>query len=283
MRYYWALLLLFLPTLVRAEPCQRVVPLAPSLAEIVYELGMETRIAAVPAFTTYPAVAKQKPTIGALTDLNYEALLMQKPDMVLALSEFRERIPQIRQLGLVVEVFEHRSLRGVLESIDDIGAKCAVATQAHALVSKLKAGADNVRKRYASQAIQRVLVVVAEASGTAKSYFLSGTDGYFSDVLQLVAGKNVVQTETFGQSNISAEGILALDPDVIVEILPVEDKPEMVEAAIAEWRRIPGLRAVQNGRVHIFTKDYHTIPGPRFLQLAEDLGRILHPQVRLHE
>ncbi len=277
--------ILAVPWATAAQPCERIIPLAPSMAEVVYALGLGSKVLAVPAFTSYPDEAQKKPKIGALVDLNYELIVSLRPTIVLALSEFRERIEQLRSLGLRVETFEHRSLAGIMKSITQVGELCGVSERANELSTKLSAEIKSISEQYGGKKLKRVLVVVAEESGSggAKSYFLSGTDGYFSDVLKMVQGKNVVETATYGHPSLSAEGILALDPDNIIEILPVDDNSEAVRRALAQWNAIPGLRASREGQVHIFTKDYHTIPGPRFIELAKDLARALHAPRPLNE
>lgn len=279
------LIILAVPWVTAAQPCERIIPLAPSMAEVVYALGLGSKVQAVPAFTSYPAEALMRPKIGALVDLNYELIVSLRPTVVLALSEFRERIVQLQTLGLRVETFEHRSLAGIMKSITQVGDICGVADRAGELTVKLSAEIKRISEQYSGKKLKRVLVVVAEESGSgdAKSYFLSGTDGYFSDVLKMVGGKNVVETATYGHPSLSAEGVLALDPDNIIEILPVEENSAAVRRALAQWNTIPGLRAVRDGRVHIFTKDYHAIPGPRFIDLAKDLASALHAPRLLNE
>ena len=50
------------------------------------------------------------------------------------------------------------------------------------------------------------------------------------------------------------------------------------DAVLADWRSIPGARAVETGRVRVLSKAYAVRPGPRFILLVEDLARILHPE-----
>ena len=39
------------------------------------------------------------------------------------------------------------------------------------------------------------------------------------------------------------------------------------------------MAAVKDRRVLIFDQDYDFVPGPRFIQLVEQLARTLHPDV----
>ena len=41
----------------------------------------------------------------------------------------------------------------------------------------------------------------------------------------------------------------------------------------------PEIAAVQNKRIYVIAEDYSTIPGPRFVDIVEDLARVLHLEV----
>jgi iron complex transport system substrate-binding protein len=41
------------------------------------------------------------------------------------------------------------------------------------------------------------------------------------------------------------------------------------------------VKAVKQGRVHIFGEDYVTIPGPRFTLLLEQMATVLHPELQI--
>jgi iron complex transport system substrate-binding protein len=64
-------------------PPVRIVSLAPSITEILYDLGLEDRIAAVTVFCDYPKRAKDKPKIGGFANPSLEAIISARPDLVL--------------------------------------------------------------------------------------------------------------------------------------------------------------------------------------------------------
>jgi len=80
---------------------------------------------------------------------------------------------------------------------------------------------------------------------------------------------------------LSAEGILSLNPDVIVELVPdAAARKTPPERLRAEWSQLPGLHAVRKVRIEILTGDFLTIPGPRLLQTFAALGRALYPEMQ---
>ena len=71
---------------------------------------------------------------------------------------------------------------------------------------------------------------------------------------------------------LSAEGVMRLDPDVIIEF-----SSGATDAATRrrQWNRMRSLRAVQTGRVHVFTDEFLPVPGPRFVRFAETIARAI--------
>jgi iron complex transport system substrate-binding protein len=72
---------------------------------------------------------------------------------------------------------------------------------------------------------------------------------------------------------LSAEGVLRLDPDVIVEFAPEKGDPSALDR---QWNVLRSLRAVRSNRVYVFTEDFLSVPGPRFVRFTESVARVIH-------
>ena len=46
-----------------------------------------------------------------------------------------------------------------------------------------------------------------------------------------------------------------------------------------DWNSLSGVSAVKLGRVLLMGQDFMLIPGPRFILIAEELARIIHPEL----
>ena len=62
---------------------KRIIPLAPSLTEILYYLGLGDNVVGVTQFSDYPEEAKEKPLVGSYIDLNIEKIITLSPDLVI--------------------------------------------------------------------------------------------------------------------------------------------------------------------------------------------------------
>lgn len=262
--------------------CDRLISLAPSITESVYALGLGDHLVGVSRYSDYPEQARSKPRVGALLDPNYEAIVALKPTLVLGLSEFREKIPYLETLGLKTAVFEHRSLRGIGDSLRALGALCNRSEEAEKLASQNTARVEKVRQAVQGRPAVRAMVVVGESAGDGalSSLFLSGSDGFYNEVLSLAGGENVVKSRTLGVPSVSAEGVMSLNPDVIIEIVLANGGPALDHSAVRKsWSDVPSVSAVKNQRIFIVDQDYVSVPGPRFVNVLEDFAHYLHPEV----
>jgi iron complex transport system substrate-binding protein len=108
---------------------------------------------------------------------------------------------------------------------------------------------------------------------------VAGRGQWYDELIACAGGENAYPADGLAFPEVAQEGLIRLDPDVIVELVPeLESAKYSADDIVAEWRSIPGLRAVRGGRVHLLVGDYVSIPGPRFVDTLEDLARILHPE-----
>ncbi|HNT28447.1 MAG TPA: helical backbone metal receptor, partial [bacterium] len=70
-----------------AAPCSRIVSLAPSVTETLFELGLGSRLVGVTRYCTWPPEALKIPKIGGWHDPSLEAVIGVRPDTVLHLPE----------------------------------------------------------------------------------------------------------------------------------------------------------------------------------------------------
>ena len=109
------------------------------------------------------------------------------------------------------------------------------------------------------------------------SNFLAYVDsGFYDDLIRLAGGENAYREETLRFPALSAEGLVRLDPDVIIEMIPDLSPEDDRPGLLARWQEIPGLRAASQNQVHIVGGDYAVVPGPRFIELLEEMGEIIN-------
>src|SRR5512135_175408 len=128
------------------ETPQRIISLAPNMTEILFALGLGSRIAGVTNFCDYPAEAKRKPKVGGMSNPSLEAVISLKPDVVVMTidgnpREFEERL---RSLGIKTYVFRASRLRELPNGIRDLGRALGVPEEAEKFAREFEAAVKRV-------------------------------------------------------------------------------------------------------------------------------------------
>jgi len=266
----------------RVTDARRIVSLAPSITETLFTLGCGDRVAGATRYCNYPAAAKRVPRVGGYIDPSFERIAGLKPDLVVALRgpEHKRVRAYLRRMRLPLVAVDHESLSGIVASLESLGRACGAQNRGATLASKARQTLARVAARTRGRRRPRVLVVFGRAAvtGPLREVYVAGRKGLYDDVLRRAGGSNAFPRDVPAYPKVSAEGIAALDPDLIVELAPQLEREGITHAQLLEtWRRLPSLRAVRQGAVHILPGAFGEVPGPRFVDLVEHLSRLLHP------
>lgn len=259
----------------RAVP-RRIISLAPSVTETLFALGLGERVAGVTDYCDYPRAAARLPRVGGYITPNYEAVAALRPDLAVLLPEHADVRPKIAALGVEILPMDSRSVQGILDGMRRIGGRCGDPERAARLTEELEAGLSRVGRAAAGRPRPRVFLCVGRAAGPGglRSLHAAGPGGLHHDLILRAGGANAVPPGPASYPLFSAEAVLRLDPDVIVEFAPRQGDPAALRR---EWGALRSLSAVRGDRVFVFTHDFLSVPGPRLVRFIEDLARALHP------
>lgn len=261
---------------------RRIVSMAPSITETLCALGCEDRLIAVTDFCEFPPEVRNLPRVGGYLNPNLEAVVRLKPDLVIAPAGGENLTEKLRQLGLEVLTVDHRSVEGLFASLTILGERLAVKDQAQKLAHRWREQLDAVSEQCRGRPRPRVLLVVDRPLSEERLEGLCGVgrDGFLDEMIEIAGGKNVLEDSPVAFPVLSAEGVLRLDPEVIVDIqagkqLTPEDHPKLLRA----WQQVKEVSAVRNRRVYLLGNEVPVVPGPRMVELAKALARCFHPEV----
>ena len=264
-----------------AEP-RRIVSTAPSVTEILFALGLGDRVAGVSTFCRYPPEAAKLPKIGTFINPNLEPILGLRPDLVIVIKNPIGLAGRLEALGVRVLEVEQDSLAGIESSVQRIGEATGVPDRAAALNAGLREKFDRVRRSVAGRPKRRIAFLVGRSPGELQGMVAVGRASYLTELMEMAGGANVFADAGAAYPKVSLEGILARDPDVIVDMGEMADTAGVTEArkrAVVDlWRRYPALAAVRAGRVHAVADDIFVVPGPRAADAAQAFARLLHPE-----
>lgn len=258
----------------------RIVSLAPSVTETLFALGLGDRVVGVTRYCDYPPEALQKACVGGYFHPNYEAVVALHPDLIVSTSQSVR--PTFEKLRLPTLVVHHTSIDGILASIEAIGRTCDEEQNAEKLLADINGRLERVRRKTEGLPRPRVLVVVQRTLGIGaiEDTYIAGRDGHLDRIIELAGGQNAYQQGAARFPVVASEGLLTLNPDVIIDLTPGVTKSKLdQEAMAADWQQLDELRAVKRGQVYMVGDDYATVPGPRFILLVEKLARLIHPDL----
>ncbi|MBN1885584.1 MAG: ABC transporter substrate-binding protein [Candidatus Krumholzibacteriota bacterium] len=260
-------------------PPSRIVSLSPSTTEILFAIGAGDRIVGVTRYCRYPAEAASIRRVGGYLDPNYEAIAALEPDLVAILPEQESIRNLLGRLGIRFVIVDNKRIEDIVRSIGTLGVVCGEQERAKRLVCGIEERIEAVRRGVAGRHRPRVLVSVERevGAGVVRELYAAGRGGIYDELVELAGGENAYRRESPAFPLISAEGIVNLDPDVVIDLVPdVEGRGIDTAAAAADWDGIPGFG--KKRRVCVVTADYAFIPGPRFPRFLEDLAGMIHPR-----
>ncbi len=261
---------------------KRIISLAPNITEKLFALGLGDRIVGVTRFCKYPPKALEKEKVGGFFDPNYEAIVVLKPDLIILLPEHENIQKYVNELGLKSLVVKNRRIDEILNTITTIGTICGSEDSANELLSKIKSRMKIIKDKTTGKKQPSVLISIGRTlgSGSLKEVCISGKNTFFDELITYAGGRNAWEEIKIAYPVLSAEGLLHINPDVIIDMVPSLEMKELDETVVMkEWKSVSSVNAVKNNRVHVLNNDYAVIPGPRFILLLEDLARILHPEI----
>ncbi len=261
---------------------QRIVSLAPSLTETLFALGLGNRVVGVTRYCAYPAEARVLPRVGGHLDPNFEAIVLLEPDLVVVIPSSHENKRRLQSLGIRVLEIDQHDVDAVLESVATVAKACGVPERGTALRSKLEDRLAKVASTVAGAPRPRTLVVVGHqiGGGAVRSVWVAGRDTFYDGVLRIAGGVNAVDGGVARYPELSREGLTALDPDVVLDVIAgVGERNLDLDEVRAGWRRLSELRAVREHRVSVLEGDHVVVPGPRLPEMVEAVARALHPEL----
>ncbi len=265
-----------------SPPPERIISMSPALTETLFALGLGDRIVGVTRFCLYPEEALTLPKIGGYLDPSWEAIVALEPDLVVLMESHTEAESYLAGLGIRTVRIDQQGVADILASFQQLAGACGVPGRGDALRVEVEESLERIRVTVAGRPEPRVLVSAGRQPGSGRllTVWAAGPGAFFDDVLKLAGGVNVVPGGVAGAyPEISIEGLVQMDPDDIIDVIPELEASGMdVGTALGDWQGLRSLRAVREGRVHILGRHSLSIPGPRVAEVVESFARALHPE-----
>jgi iron complex transport system substrate-binding protein len=270
----------------RPEPeraVERVISMSPAATEILFSLSLGDRLVGITRFCDYPPEAEKIPRVADMLDISLETLLDLAPDLVILVdlnASLRERI---EQLGIKTFVLNQETLSGLCGSIEELGQVCSVPEKGRAEADAIRGALAEADRLTAGLPRPRVAVAVDRdiTDSVIRSLYIAGRESFYDEMIRLAGGRNAFETKGVTYPKLSAEGLLELDPDVIIDLVGDHRIAEGVSREVleAQWRSIPELKAVREDRIRLIAGNYALRPGPRLVRALFEFMGVIHPEL----
>jgi iron complex transport system substrate-binding protein len=238
-----------------AQPPERIVSLAPHLAEIAFAAGSGARLVGVSTFTHFPREAQRLPVVASYGRVDVERLVALRPQLVLAWRSGNSplQVERLERLGFRVFVTEARSLVDIPRIVRLVGTLAGSAAFAEASARQFEDEVGDLRARHSGERRVAVFVEIWHAP-----MLTVNGEHLVSDALRLCGGRNVLAETKALTSLVSREQLLDARPEAIVTSDPASEAPQA-------WRGLEAIPAVRRGRIYAVDPDLLYAQGPRVL------------------
>lgn len=259
---------------VLAKTPQRIIALAPNVVEILYALGLGSRVVGVSADSDYPAAATHKPIVLSYpAGANLEKIIALHPDLLIAAGIDATYMPKLTSLHLPTMVLDPSTITGILHDITITGIATNHAAAAHTLVQSLQARIGAVARRLRHISARPTVYYEIDYGKTGGYTYGAGSFG--DALITMAGGTNVGRSGTGAYPLLSPEKIIGLNPQIIVLGNAAYG---MTARSVRARPGFSAIAAVRADHIYPFNDSLVSRPGPRIVDGLEGLARLLHPE-----
>jgi iron complex transport system substrate-binding protein len=295
----------------------RIVSFLPSATEIACALGLADSLVGITHECDYPPEIRNKPVVvrnvlpiermsqseidravaarmhegQSLYQIDEELLRTLAPDLILTQNLCQVCAPSGNEVSQVIKALQQKpeilwltpqSLSEIFENIRDVGTATGRNAEAEQLIASCETRLKSLSQR------------VEDAAHRPRVFCMEWLDPLFAsghwvpELVKLAGGFDVLGSERGESVRVSWEALVAAAPEIVV-IMPCGFNLEQTMKQI--WsvfgfqkseaaRRFFELPAVRTGRVYaVDANSYFARPGPRVVEGAELLARLIHPEL----
>ena len=242
-------------------PAERIITLAPNLAELVFAAGAGDRILAVVEYSDFPPAVNKIPKVGDAFRIDLERIVAFEPDLVIAWTTGNPQtaLQKLEQLGITVWQIEITRPNEIAATIEAIA--LAAGTEAHG-------------NRVAEKLRERLATLVQENTGktpveffyqiAASPLYTVNGQHIISRSMEICGGRNIFADLSSLAPQVSHESVILANPQAMIAPEIQGDPP-----ALLQWKEWPRLQAVQNDALLYLPADDISRAAPRLLDSIE--------------
>ena len=249
------LLLIFLLSSNLFAEYKRIISLAPSATESLYELGLYDNVIANTVYCSDGIVKKEK--IGTVTEPNIEKIISLNPDLIVATKEgnYKTVIDKLIRLKLTVYVMEpYSSFEDVCNNFQRLANYTEKSDTAKKIIEDVKKEILQLSEETKKADKEKIFWEVG-----ANPIFTVGNQSFVNEYNKYINGINVFEYIDMRYPNISVESVIEKNPDMIMLV----NMGDVSDQEILKWNKYKNITAVKNNKIYLFEADDIFTPTPK--------------------
>lgn len=200
-------------TIALAGPAQRIVALAPSLAELAFAAGAGGRLVGVARFSDFPPAVRAIPQVGDAARVDLERVVALRPDLILGWKSGNSAadVDRLEGLGYPAYVSEPARLADIPRLLHAIGFLAGTLPAAGAAAAEFEREIRALRSRHARARKVRVFYLIWH-----RPLLTVNGAHLISDVITVCGGENVFADVNLLTPPVTLEAVIAARPEVIL-------------------------------------------------------------------
>jgi len=256
----------------------RVVSTAPSNTEIITDLGMAHKLAAIDVHSANVAGIPEGLPLLDFFFPDAEVIINLEPDIIIAnghnpTGTGEDPFRLLRETGIpVVYIPMSKSIDDIYKDIAFIANLLQAQKKGGEVINSMKAQIAEINQKASRPAAQRTVYFEISAAPDMMTF---GKDSYINEMISVIGARNIFENENWLVMP-GAESVIERNPDVILTNVNYIPDP------INEIKSRPGfehINAVKNDCVYQIDTDSSVRPSARIIFALRQMSRAVYPEL----
>lgn len=270
------LLIIFFGLLSISYANLKVVSLAPAFTDIVIDLNKGKTLKGVTDFCRLPPKLKDKVTrIGSAINPSYEEIIKIQPDLVLLYKENKKVISFLESNDINYEAYNHKNIKDIFNTVVEISSEFNIKQKGKKLVENAREKLHSLKEKTKNYKLKSVLVIIGRQLNGFENIYIAGNNEFITQILGYLHLRNAYGGN-INYPRVSLEGIIKMNPDIIIEVLPNLVRKYGVKKIKDDWKKIKYLSAVKNKNIYVMGKEFRIIPSLDIVNIAKRFYEMIY-------
>lgn len=237
---------------------KRIISLAPSVTESLYELGMDKELIANTIYCKDNNLKREK--VGSVIEPNIEKIISLKPDLIVATKEgnYKSVIDKLIKLKLTVYVMEpYSNFEDICFNLQQLADYLDKSNEAKQIIDDVKKEILKLSNKNKNKNEDKIFWEVG-----ANPIFTVGNQSFVNEYNKYINGINIFENIDIRYPKISIESVIKKNPDIILLV----NMGDVSTQEIIKWNKYKNISAVRNNKIYLLeASDIFTPTPKRFL------------------